>query len=278
MAGAAELDPCAALVRALAPDRFHAALFAPAERRAGLLALYAFDAEIARVPAVVSQPIAGEIRLQWWREVVEDARGEEARGNPVAAAVVDTITTAALPPAALAALIEARIFDLYDDPMPSLQDLEGYLGETRSAIIRLASLILAGGRDPGGAAAAGHAGVALGLVEVMERLGAPGGHGFLPVDLLARHSVDRADLAAGRAGPGIRAVLDELRGIAARHGEAARALWPDISVEARPAFLPLATLEPRLRRLARSAEPLRPTPLPGWRRQLAIWRAARRWG
>ena len=31
-------------------------------------------------------------------------------------------------------LVDARVFDLYDDPMPSLNDLEGYCGETSSSL------------------------------------------------------------------------------------------------------------------------------------------------
>ncbi|WP_447341335.1 squalene/phytoene synthase family protein, partial [Mycobacterium tuberculosis] len=75
-------------------------------------------------------------------------------GHPVAQALLDTVRRFRLPIAPLSGLVEARVFDLYDDPMPALSDLEGYAGETSSALIRLASLVLGQGRDPGGATAA----------------------------------------------------------------------------------------------------------------------------
>ena len=76
------------------------------------------------------------------------------RANPVAAALDDAIVRFRLPRQALVDLIDARAFDLYDDPMPTLADLEGYCGETSSSLIRLGSLILADGSDPGAADAA----------------------------------------------------------------------------------------------------------------------------
>src|SRR3954462_285606 len=103
---------CEALVRAADRDRFLATLFAPRERRAALFALYAFNIEIARVREVVRDPLAGEIRLQWW----SDALGGEARGdaeaNPVAGALIATAARHRLPVQCLKSLIAARRFDL----------------------------------------------------------------------------------------------------------------------------------------------------------------------
>src|SRR5215467_9957623 len=88
---------CENLVRAGDKDRWLATLFAPANRRAHLHALYAFNLEIARVRELAREPMAGEIRLQWWREVLAGTRLGEAAANPVAAAVVETIARHDLP-------------------------------------------------------------------------------------------------------------------------------------------------------------------------------------
>ena len=85
---------CEQLVREADKDRFLATLFAPAAQRPALFALYAFNAEIARVRDVAREPMPGEIRLQWWREVVEGGRSEEARAHPVAAALLETMADA----------------------------------------------------------------------------------------------------------------------------------------------------------------------------------------
>src|SRR5262249_19947316 len=89
---------CEGLLRAADKDRFLATLFAPAEHRDALFALYAFNVEIARVREVVHEPVAGEIRLQWWSDVLDDAGRGEVAAHPVAAALLATITRYRLPP------------------------------------------------------------------------------------------------------------------------------------------------------------------------------------
>src|SRR5437588_8443923 len=136
---------CEALVRAADKDRFLAALFARAEHRPALHALYAFNVEITRVRELVREPLAGEIRLQWWT----DALGGEARGevqaNPVAAALLATLARYRLPAEPVAQLIEAHRFDLYDEPMATLADLEAYARKSASVLIELAASIPGGG-------------------------------------------------------------------------------------------------------------------------------------
>src|SRR5688500_3964622 len=157
---------CEELVRDNDPDRYFAAFFAPADKRPHLSAHYAFNRKIARVREAVSDPMLGEIRLQWWRDALQgEARGD-VRANPVAAALDDTIVAFRLPRQALVDLVDARVLDLYDDPIPTLNDLEGYCGETSSSLIRLASIVLTGG-DPGSADRPGHAGVAYALTGLL---------------------------------------------------------------------------------------------------------------
>ena len=89
------------------------------------------------------------------------------------------------------AACNARIFDLYSDPMPTMNDLEGYCGEVHAAPLRLAMMALIDGGDPGGADAAGHAGVAIGMTQTLSDLPNDLRHGrmYLPADLLARHGI-----------------------------------------------------------------------------------------
>lgn len=140
-------------------DRYLASLFAPDGARQRLQALYAFNAEITRIPTLVSEPQLGEIRQQWWIDTL--ATG--ASGHPVAEALI----AARFPPAPLKQLITAHAFDLYDDVMPDLPALELYLGETSSVIIQLAALVLDREAAPNAAEAAGLAGVAYGLARLL---------------------------------------------------------------------------------------------------------------
>lgn len=261
-------------------DAWLAALFVPAPARAHVHALYAFAREIARVPDIVSQPTLGEIRLQWWAEAIEGGRAREAASHPIAAALFDTIARFNLPRTAFTALIEARRFDLYADPMPSLNDLEGYCGETRGALMRMAAIVLAGGRDPGGADAAGHAGAALGLARILSDLPRQAARSqcFLPRDVLARHGALPEAVAAGLMSPALAAALADLRETAREHLRSAWAAAGAMESAARAALLPAALTGPLLRRMeSRGFDPFRDSAEPAqWRRQWALWRAARR--
>src|SRR5690554_2983254 len=109
-------EHCMSTLRAGDRERYLTVLFAPEDKRPALAALYAFNLETARVRDIVSEPMPGEIRLQWWREVVSGEREGEGRQHPVAAALLDAVAAYGLPPAALTRLTEARIFDIYNDP------------------------------------------------------------------------------------------------------------------------------------------------------------------
>lgn len=271
---------CESLVREGDPDRYFATLFAPAASRPHLFALYAFSLTIARTREAAANPMAGEIRLQWWRDALQgEARGD-AMANPVAAALTDAIVTHKLGRQPFVDLIDARVFDLYDDPMPRVNDLEGYCGETASALIRLASLVLAGGAEPGGAAAAGHAGVAYGVTGLLRALPwhARQGQVYLPADLLLRSGVTREDIVTGRGGPGLVGVAADMRALARRHLDAYAAARGTIAPAARAAFLPVVLVEPYLAAMERPGyDPLNTRiEIPRWRRLWRLWRGARR--
>lgn len=273
---------CAEIVREGDPDRYIASLYAPEAARSSLLALYAFSHEIARIREQVSEPLPGEVRLQWWRDLLEAGPSDGARAHPVAAALLDTVERFRLPIAPLTGLIDARIFDLYDDPMPSKNDLEGYAGETSSALFRLAAIVLAGGQDPGGATASGHAGVAYALTGLLRAFPwhAAAGQVYLPADILGENGVTREDIVRGRGGPGLNYTLAAVRAHARWHLTKFRQLTDTVPAEIAPAFLPLALVEPYLARMeTRGYDPYRTIiALPAWRRQWAIWRLARRFG
>ena len=104
---------------------------------------------MARTRELAREPMPGEIRLQWWRDVLGGAGRGEVDAHPVAAALRDVVVRYRLPPRMLLELIDARSFDLYDEPMASLSYLERYAAQTSSALIELAARILGDGRDPG---------------------------------------------------------------------------------------------------------------------------------
>ena len=273
---AADYAECERALKEGARDQWLASLFAPAERRPHLIALYAFAHEIERIADIVRDPMPGEIRLQWWRDALGAGSEAGGQGHPVASALGETIRRFKLPVQAFLDLIDAHTFDLYRDPMPDTATFEGYCGECFAAPIRLATLILADGADPGGAEACGHAGVALGIMHMLRRFAwdASKGRVFVPGDVLARHGVGAADVIAGVSSPPLLAALSEMRALARGHVDKARAHLAGAATTTRPAFLNLALVEPSLRLTEKPGyNPYRtPQDLPQWRAQWALWR------
>jgi phytoene synthase len=267
---------CAELVRTADRDRFLSALFAPAEHRAALHALYAFNVEVARVREVAREPLPGEIRLQWWSEVVNGGRAEEAAANPVASALLTVIERHRLAVPALTALLDARRFDLYDDPMAQLADLEAYGRKTSSVLLALAAQILANVEGEVTETVANPAGIAYAIAGLVRAfpLHAARRQLYVPLDLLERHGIEPQDLFAGKSSKNLRAVFADLQDLARRQLLAAHQHVATLPDAALPAFLPVALVRPALERLAR-CDPFAPAELSPWRRQWLIWRAAR---
>jgi phytoene synthase len=267
---------CAELVRTADRDRFVSALFAPAQHRAALHALYAFNVEVARVREVAREPLPGEIRLQWWSEVLRGERAGEASANPVASALLTVIERYRLASTKLTALIDARCFDLYDDPMARLADLEAYARKTSSALLALATHTLGSVDGEVTETVANPAGIAYAIAGLIRAfpLHAARRQLYVPLELLERHGVEPQDIFAGRSSKNLRAAFADLQDIARRHLLAAHQQIAMLPVGALPAFLPAALVRPSLDRLSR-CDPFAPAELSPWRRQWLIWRAAR---
>ena len=140
---------CAEVARNEDRDRWLGVLFAPPQTRPHLHALIAFERELSRLRESVRDPMAGELRLAWWREALSRERDDEAQGHPIAAAVIDTLQKFRPPAHLIENAVTARQFDLYDDAFPTVVELEAYLGETRSGLLQIAAFVLADGRDLG---------------------------------------------------------------------------------------------------------------------------------
>ena len=273
---------CEALLRRDDPDRWLASLFIAAEKRRHVHALYAFSLEIARVRERASEPMLGEIRFQWWREAIAGARDTEAAAHPVAAALIDTIARFELPRDVLFALIDARLFDLYEEPMPSIAMLEAYAKATASGLFRLALSIVAPDSGASLAAAANPAGIAYALTGLMRAL--PwhrlAGQIYLPAESLLECGVDPADISAGRVSPQLLALLADLRRLARDHLRKFDALAAAARGKGDAVFLPLHLSKAYLRQMDRpNYDPFHSRiELPQWRRQWILWRAARATG
>ena len=271
-------DYCATLVREADRDRYLATLFAPDDKRAALFALYAFNIEISRVRDVAREPMPGEIRLQWWREVLEGQRDGEAAAHPVASALMEGLKRHGIKPERLAGIVDAHSFDLYDDPMGTLDVLDNYGIMTQSALLDVAIEILGGGSGPGAMMLVRGAGIATTVTGILVNLARHVSRRqmFVPLEVLDRHGVNIDEVYAGKSSDALKAALAEMRRHARRQMIAARGEAGQVSATILPALLPLALIGPTLKPMDRRGyEPFDVEPMSGLKRQWLIWRASR---
>src|SRR4051794_4334846 len=235
---------CEALVRGSDKDRFLATLFAPADKRGPLFAIYAFSNEIAGVRDRAREPMPGEIRLQWWRDVLNGERAGEAAANPIAAALLDAIARFHLPVVQLLDLIEAHAFDLYDDAMPTLAALEGYARKTESTVFGTSARIVVGNNNEAFTLAAEHAGIAFALTALLRTFARHASRHqiFVPLEFLDRRGVQVEHILAGETTTELREALADLSAQARRHLLAFEAVLAQLPAASAPAFLPVALL------------------------------------
>ncbi len=138
-----DLNACAGIVERGDPLRFRTAMLAPVAQRAALFALYAFNVEVSRAPWVTQESMIAEMRLQWWRDVLE----EIASGEPVRRHEVATPLTEVLAPhqaKLLDELVAARRWDIYRDPFEDAADLSRYIDQTAGHLMWVAASVLGG--------------------------------------------------------------------------------------------------------------------------------------
>jgi 15-cis-phytoene synthase len=280
MSGEAQTNSafCANLVRGGDFDRYAATLFVPQDARRSLLALYAFNLEIARIREQISQSLAGEIRLQWWSDLLAGTAHGEAEANPVAAELLTAIERHALPRDVFERMIEAHRFDLYDEPLRTPAELETYVLGTASSLFDLSARVLGDAQVDDNIVR--HAGLAFGLARIIEAIPRHASRGqiFLPLDDLDRAGVTPEDVLAGRTSPALQQLLQETAREARNHLQLALGRLLVSDTPARKVFLPLALLDRRLRRCSSADyQPFAAQPLPSNLSVLwTLWRAGRR--
>lgn len=237
------------------PDRYLAATLASRERRPALAAIAAFAAELARIPATVSEPALGDIRLQWWRDVI-GAEGDTGRtGHPVGDAIVDAIQRNSLRTELLLGMIDAREFDLSGGLPQDDAGLATYLDRCEGNAFRLALATVAA-PEPVGDRIARSAGIAYGLARSLGRLPMLLHNGGLPLPAERLRAANIEPDALGRQprsaviATGIRIVVGDLAIWARRELASARAEIAELPRSMRTPLLPLVMVEPYLRSLS----------------------------
>jgi phytoene synthase len=266
------MDNLENIVRASDPDRYIAALFAPAEKRAHLLALYALNHELGHIAEAAREPMMAEIRLQWWRDALADARAGKPRGHEVLQGMAKAFAASEIPQDALAAMIDARALDAGNKPFADMAALEAYADEKSGNLMRIGAHML--GEPAEGASR--EAGIAYALTGILRAMPFHGARRklFLPLDLLKAEDLDAEDIFAGREIPKIKRVFAVIANRARECLVKARALKKP--GKALPALMPASPVPLYLKLMTRSDfNPFRDrTDIPMYRRQVAMLAAS----
>ena len=259
-------------------DRYLSVLYAPEASRAALAGALCLQCRDRRAYATVSASRCPA--RSGCNGGATCSRAAAARaGHPVAAALLDVVERHELPAASFAStMLEARIFDLYDDPMPSTNDLEGYCGETASALIQLAAMVLDPQQARTVAALSGHAGCAqaiAGLIRLLP-LHRARGQCYVPADILAAAGTDAAGFRSAADPQAAARAVAAMAALGRHHLAAFAASAAGLPASLRPAFLPLAVVPGYLAAADRNpaAALAHSVGLPEWRRHTLFLRRA----
>ena len=271
---------CQNQLRDLNYDRYLACLYLPENLRNLAITLYAFDAEIAKISAAISEPMTGEIRIQWWRDTV--AAGSANTHNPLADELIGELTAHKLPLLPLDTYLQARIFDLYHDPMPDLGTLEGYCGETASVFIQLLTMAANLEQDRFIADICGHAGMVLALTDIMRLLPLHTAHNklYIPKGMLEAAGLNSESWFAIERNANHLKIIDEVRELAGGHLTKLRLLLKEASntnADLSLILLPVALCKPYLNSVQKLGEQIFVTPptISPLKKHWLLWRSAR---
>jgi phytoene/squalene synthetase len=139
-------DACAALVEKADPERFRAIMAGPVTARQVLFPIYAFNVEIIRAPWVTQEPMIAEMRLQWWRDALEEIKaGGTVRKHEVVDALASVLDAQGAE--TLDATIAARRWDIYSDPFADQADFDAYIQATSGLPMITAARLLGNADD-----------------------------------------------------------------------------------------------------------------------------------
>lgn len=232
------------------------------------MALYAFNVEISRVRENVHEAMAGMIRLQWWREVLDGGRDDETARHPVAGPLLKLVRERELPIATFDLILAAREKDLLTTPFATEVDVGAYASETAGLLSELGVVALGAG-DESSRAAARSVGKGWAMIGLLRALPVHLGQGWLtlPEDLLVQAGTSQQALMAGQTPP------DLLARVVAEMGRQARSVLAEArghkaSRRALPVLLQATLASAHLRTLERAGwnafdgAVMRPRPMP----------------
>ena len=220
-------------------DRYLCALFAPRDRRTDLIALFAFNLELARLRERVSAPILGQIRLTWWHETIEGVFDGRPRQHPIAQSLARLVSDYGLTRRMIEEMIHSRIKEFDENGFANIHELESFAEQTSGALHQIGLEIL-GVEQPEAIQAARHVGLAWALVGFCRSVPyhARRRRLYLPQDLLASENLSPNSVMSMTDGMRLRPIIAAIDTLAMEHLTAARLLKPHVPQRALPVLLP----------------------------------------
>jgi len=147
-----------ARLRMVDPDRYRSAMLADAAQREKLFVIYAFHSELAKIPELVSETMIGDIRYQWWRDVVEQIySGGDVRSHEVSTPLRDVLLETQVPRFWIDRLIDGRSRDLDPAPFTNITAAQDYAKATSGVLAQIAAFVIDPDFDSEAASFAGQA-------------------------------------------------------------------------------------------------------------------------
>lgn len=278
MSAVDRLSYCGQQVRRFDYERYLTCLFAPDDRREALFALYAFNGEVARTREMVTEPMMGAFRLQWWRDRI----GDLYEGRHTAHEVLDPLARAVarfgLDRTRFDRIIDARERDMDEDAPATMEALEAYADATATPLVETALDILGPHANPIGDASrpTAVAWALTGLLRATPHL-ARQRRTMLPVDVLAQTGAVAGDLYELRPHAGLAKAVAAVAAVARVHCREARHMGQGAPRTAVPALLTVSLTEAHLKVLEKARYDVfdpRVQTGPAWPQARLLWRTA----
>ncbi|MBL4756133.1 MAG: squalene/phytoene synthase family protein [Rhizobiales bacterium] len=258
------------LVRASDKDHYLATLLAPVRLRGHLFALHSFDLEIQAIPDKVHEPLAGEIRIQWWRDWLQEYRGKGQSGNPVADSLHTAIETFGLPVGTLLEMLDGWSSVIQNEPVPDQKSMAARLIATEQPMLSLIAQVFS--IEPKNSASISDLAAYAGYIRLLKNIGANRAcaRNFISDDLLSLRDRNEPQKTSQK-------LISEISQLALLQQASAQKFFNELPKQVRPAFAYLAAVGPELRngnlndaqyvKMTGAINPLK--------RQWRIWRAVR---
>ncbi|XP_049709934.1 NADH dehydrogenase (ubiquinone) complex I, assembly factor 6 isoform X2 [Elephas maximus indicus] len=243
---------CMELLRKRDYEGYLCSLLQPAESRSAVFALRAFNVELAQVKDSVSEKTIGLMRMQFWKNTVEDIYCDNPPQQPVAIELWKAVKRHNLTKRWLMKIVDEREKNLDDKAYRNIQELETYAENTQASLLYLTLEIL-GVKDLHADHAASHIGKAQGIVTCLRAAPYHGSRRkvFLPMDICMLHGVSQEDFLRKNQDKNVRDVIYDIASQAHLHLKHARSFHKSVPLRAFPAFLQTVALEDYLKKIQR---------------------------